>query len=219
MIEAAVQKRFGQFSLDAAMSEGGFICLAGKNGSGKTTFLRIVAGLTKPDGGHVKINGRDVTGMPLEKRGVVMVTPESSIPSMQVDEHLRWGAKLKGVEIGKERLEAVKEALGIDFHGKVGKLSLGMRERVSLATALLSAPAAILVDEAFSNLHEREEFISSYRKLDRRRGNRRGLLHAGRLRREARRAPLRDGRRQGDEEVLRDAEPVVRRLRPSGSAA
>ena len=72
---------------------------------------------------------------------------------------------MKGVEIGEERLQAVKEALGIDFQGKVGKLSLGMRERVSLATALLSAPAAILVDEAFSNLHEREEFIAAYRKL------------------------------------------------------
>jgi molybdate/tungstate transport system ATP-binding protein len=165
MIEAAVQKRFGEFSLDAAVSEDGFVCLAGRNGSGKTTFLRIIAGLTKPDGGHVKINGRDVTGAPLERRGVVMVTPESSIPSMREDEHLVWGAKLKGVEIGKERLQTVKEALGIDFRGKVGKLSLGMRERVSLATALLSAPAAILVDEAFSNLHEREGFISSYRKL------------------------------------------------------
>lgn len=165
MIEAAVQKKFGQFSLDAAMSDGGFICIAGRNGSGKTTFLRIIAGLAKPDGGRVKIGGRDVTEMPLERRGVVMVTPESSIPSMQEDEHLLWGARLKGVKIGKEELQAVKEALGIDFRGKVGKLSLGMRERVSLATALLSAPAAILVDEAFSNLHEREAFISSYRKL------------------------------------------------------
>jgi molybdate/tungstate transport system ATP-binding protein len=165
MIEAAVQKRFGEFSLDAAMSEGGFVCLAGRNGSGKTTFLRIVAGLTKPDGGHVKVGGREVTGLPVEKRGVVMVTPDSSIPNMLVDGHLLWGAKLKGTEIEKARLDAVKEALGIDFQGKVGKLSLGMRERVSLASALLSSPAAILVDEAFSNLHERDGFVSSYRKL------------------------------------------------------
>src|SRR5580658_7364557 len=109
MIEAAVQKSFGEFSLDAALSEEGFVCLAGRNGSGKTTLLRIVAGLTKPDGGNVKVGGRDVTGMPLEKRSVVMVTPGSSIPSMQVDAHLRWGAKLKGVEIDNDRLEVVKE--------------------------------------------------------------------------------------------------------------
>jgi len=165
MIEASVQKQFGQFSLDASMSETGFVCLAGKNGSGKTTFLRIIGGLTVPDGGQVKINGRDVTGMPLEKKGVVMVTPESTIPNLDVDGHLRWGAKLKRVEIRKDRLESVKAALGVDFQGKVGKLSLGMRERVSLATALLSAPAVILVDEAFSNLHEREKFISTYRLL------------------------------------------------------
>lgn len=165
MIEASVKKRLGQFSLDVTMSEGGFICLAGRNGSGKTTFLRIVAGLTKPDVGHVKANGREITGLPIERRGVVMVMPESSIPTLEVDAHLLWGAKLKGAEVGKERLAAVKEELGIDFHGQVGKLSLGMRERVSLGTALLSAPAGILVDEAFSNLHDREGFIASYRKL------------------------------------------------------
>jgi molybdate/tungstate transport system ATP-binding protein len=165
MIEAAVQKRYGEFSLDAAVSEGGFVCLAGRNGSGKSTFLRIVAGLTKPDGGFVKVGGKDVTDMPLEKRGVVMVTPGSSIPSMSLDEHLRWGAKLNGVAVGEERLKGVKEALGIDFQGRVGKLSLGMRERVSLGTAFLSAPAVILVDEAFANLHEREGFVSAYRKL------------------------------------------------------
>jgi molybdate/tungstate transport system ATP-binding protein len=165
MIEATVQKRFGEFAVDATMHEGGFICLVGKNGSGKTTFMRVIAGLTAPDGGHVKINGVDVTGMPLEKRGVVMVTPGSFISNLQVDAHLRWGARLKGVEISEERLDGVKEQLGIDFHGQVGKLSLGMRERVALATALLSSPSAILVDEAFANLHEREGFIASYRRM------------------------------------------------------
>ncbi|MDA4116477.1 MAG: ATP-binding cassette domain-containing protein [Thaumarchaeota archaeon] len=165
MIEAVVQKRYGEFLLDASLGDGGFICVAGRNGTGKTTLFRIVAGLTKPDGGRVKVNGRDVTGMPLERRGVVMVTPESCMPSMREDEHLRWGAKLRGVEVGEERLQAVKEALGIDFRGRVGDLSLGMRERVSLATALLSAPGAVLVDEAFSNLHEREGCITAYRKL------------------------------------------------------
>jgi ABC-type sugar transport system ATPase subunit len=165
VIEASVRKKLGQFKLDAELREGGFICLAGRNGSGKTTLLRIVAGLTKPDGGHVRLNGRDVTGLRVEKRGVVMVTPGSFIPGLEVDAHIRWGARLKGAEIGEDKFARVKNELGIDFHGRVGKLSLGMCERVSLATALVSAPAAILVDEAFSNLHEREEFISSYRVL------------------------------------------------------
>ncbi len=165
MIDVDVRKRLGRFSLDVTMKEGGFICLSGKNGSGKTTFVRVVAGLLKPDGGYVRVNGREITGLPIERRGVVMVTPESSIPGLEVDAHIRWGARLKGAEISEEKVAAVKAELGIDFHGKVGKLSLGTRERVTLATALISAPAGILVDEAFSNLHEREDFISSYRKL------------------------------------------------------
>ncbi len=160
-----MQKRYGRFSLDAAMSDGGFVCLAGKNGSGKTTFLRIVAGLTEPDGGYVKVNGREVTRVAIEKRGVVLVTPDSSIPGMEVDAHIRWGARLRRAEIAEARVASVKKELGIDFQGRVGKLSLGMCERVSLATALLAAPAGILVDEAFSNLHDREEFITSYRRL------------------------------------------------------
>jgi molybdate/tungstate transport system ATP-binding protein len=165
MIEAAVRKKLGRFSLDASLSDGGSICLAGRNGSGKTSLLRIVGGLLSPDVGHVKINGKEMTRTPVEKRGVVMITPDSCIPSLEVDAHIVWGAKLKGVNIGRDKVARVKEELGIDFHGQVGKLSLGMRERVALATALLAAPAAILVDEAFSNLHGREQFIGSYRRL------------------------------------------------------
>lgn len=111
MIEAAVRKQFGQFSLDVGMSDRGFVCLSGRNGAGKTTFLKIVAGLTRPDAGAVKINGRDVTGLPVERRGVVMVTPGSSIPAMQVDAHLLWGAKLKGTKIANERLRTAKGQL------------------------------------------------------------------------------------------------------------
>ncbi len=160
-----MRKRLGDFVLDASIADAGFVCLAGRNGAGKSTFLRIVAGLAKPDSGQVKINGRDVTNLPVEKRGVVMVTPESAISSLEVDAHLGWGARLKGVEIGAERLASVKRELEVDFLGRVGKLSLGMRERVSLATALLSAPAAIMVDEAFSNLHGRRAFVSTYSRL------------------------------------------------------
>lgn len=165
LIRAAVQKRLGHFSLNASVEAEGFVCLAGRNGSGKTTLLRVIAGLTEQDAGEVLINGRDVSGLPVERRGVVMVTPGSAIPTMEVDAHLGWGARLKGAAAPVEKLAEVKQELGIDFGGRVGKLSLGMRERVSLATALLSAPAAVLVDEAFSNLHDREEFVSAYRGL------------------------------------------------------
>ncbi len=101
----------------------------------------------------------------MEQRGIVIVTPGSSIPHLTVDAHLRWGARLRGAPLDETRVSRVKAELGIDFKGKTRTLSLGMKERVALATALLSSPKAILVDEAFSNLHERNDFIAAYRRL------------------------------------------------------
>ena len=165
MIDAEVKKKLGQFSLAARLGDGGFICLSGNNGSGKSSLMRAVAGFFPLDEGHVRINGKDVTATPRDARGVVMVTPGSLIPHLGVDAHLTWGSRLKNQRIPSERLSAVKADLGINFEGRVSELSLGMRERVSLATAFLSSPKVILVDEAFSNLHERRGFIASYRKL------------------------------------------------------
>jgi molybdate/tungstate transport system ATP-binding protein len=165
LIDLNVRKKLGQFWLEASMADGGFICLAGNNGSGKSSLMKAVAGLYQLDEGHVRINGADVTTSPPETRGVVMVTPGSLIPHLSVEAHLTWGARLKNLRVADERLSEVKSTLGINFAGRVSQLSLGMRERVSLATAFLSSPKVILVDEAFSNLHERREFIACYRKL------------------------------------------------------
>ncbi len=165
MIELSVRKKLGSFSLDASLNDAGFICLAGKNGSGKTSLLKVVGGFLSADEGQVKVNGREITRARVEKRGVVMITPNSFIPNLEVDAHILWGAKLKGTAVDTEKFAKMKDELGIDFRGPVGKLSMGMRERVALATALLSSPAVILVDEAFSSLHGREQFITSYRRL------------------------------------------------------
>ncbi|MDA4136057.1 MAG: ATP-binding cassette domain-containing protein [Thaumarchaeota archaeon] len=165
MIDANVRKKLGQFSLAASVADGGFICLAGNNGSGKSSLMKAIAGLLPIDEGRVLIDGKDVTASPVEARNVVLVVPGSLIPHLGVDAHLSWGLRLKKLRMPSDHLSKVKEALGIDFSGRVSQLSLGMRERVSLATALLSSPKVILVDEAFSNLHERREFIVAYRKL------------------------------------------------------
>lgn len=165
MIEALVRKKLGEFSLDAEMSGSGFICLAGRNGAGKTTMLKAIAGLAPLGEGYVKVNGGDVSAFPAERRRIVMVTPSSSIPHLDVDSHILWGARLGGRSPTKDRVDEVKSRLGIDYAGRVGRLSLGMKERVILATALLSSSHVILVDEAFSNLHEKEAFMASYREL------------------------------------------------------
>lgn len=163
MIEVEIKKKLGNFLLDAYLKDKDFICLTGKNGSGKSSFLNLVAGVYKPDKGYIKIDSRIITNVPMEERRVVLVTPDSCIPHLDVDKHLVWGAKMKKSSVPDDVLRHVKKSFGIGFSGKVSKLSLGMRERVSLVTALLSSPDVILVDEAFSNLDNRPDFIKEYK--------------------------------------------------------
>jgi molybdate/tungstate transport system ATP-binding protein len=165
LIEVNVRKQLGEFLLSAELADRGFICLAGRNGSGKTSLLRAIAGLLQVDDGYVRIDGVDVTRFPIDKRRVVMVTPNSCLPHLDVDSHIRWGARLRRMKSDEEKVSKVKDDLGIDFGGSVRRLSVGMRVRVALATAFMASPRVILVDEAFSNLHEKQDFVSSYKKL------------------------------------------------------
>jgi len=165
MIDVRAKKVLGKFTLDAEMRDEGFICLTGKNGSGKSTFLNIVAGTLPLDEGTVRIDAKDLTHLPLEKRKIVLVTPDSCIPHLSVDKHLIWGARISGVKPDPAQVQKVMSALGIVRAEKVAKLSLGTRERVSLATAIISKPRVILVDETFSNIDSRDQFIFEFRKL------------------------------------------------------
>jgi len=165
MIEIKVKKTLGEFHLDAELHAEGFICLSGRNGAGKSTLLNIVSGILMQDEGFLKLGSEDISRMPMEKRGVVLVTPQSYLPHMQVEKHLLWGASIRGYKPNQDYVKKIKDALGISYSGKVQKLSLGMRERVSLATALLSRPSLILIDETFSNIDNRTQFISSFRNL------------------------------------------------------
>lgn len=163
MIHARARKKLGDFILDAEISDEGFICLTGHNGAGKSTLLGIIAGTLKGDSVLIEIGSRDVTDLQIDKRGVVLVTPESYIPHLSVERHLLWGAK--GRVPDNKEIKEMRSALGITFSGKLRQLSLGMRERVGLGTAILSHPKAILVDETFSNINNRREFISEFRRL------------------------------------------------------
>lgn len=165
MIEANVRAHLGQFQLAAEIQGSGTICVAGRNGSGKTSLLRAIAGFLRVDEGYVRIGGVDIARLPVERRDVVLVTPTTYFPHLNVDSHITWGARLRGRKVGVEEVSRVKSELGINFSGPVRNFSLGMRERVALATALLASPKAILVDETFSSLHERESFIASYGRL------------------------------------------------------
>ena len=153
----------GRLALSAEIGDEGCICLSGENGSGKTTLLSVITGDLRLERGFVKVDSVDVTRLPPEKRGIVLVNPDSFIPHLEVERHLRWGAGARRVPLNDLEVSELKHALGISYSGRVDELSLGMRERVALATALLSRPSLILVDEAFSNIDHRVEFMSAYR--------------------------------------------------------
>jgi molybdate/tungstate transport system ATP-binding protein len=163
MIEATVKKKLGSFKLDANVSDEHFICLTGKNGSGKTTLLNLIGGILTPDEGRIALNSKDITNLPIERRQVSMITPDSFIPHLDVDRHVVWGARNKGLNVEDGYITEIKSGLGINFGGKVRKLSLGMRERVALATALISRPELILVDETLSNIDNRRDFIDAFK--------------------------------------------------------
>jgi len=165
MIEAKVRVQVGEFRLFAELQGAGVICLAGKNGTGKTTLLRAIAGFLPIAEGFVRVEGADITSKSVEERDVVLVTPSTCFPHLGVDSHVTWGARSKGLRPQKEYVLKVKSELGINYGGTVGSLSRGMRQRVALATALLSSPGVILVDEAFLGLNDREAFVSMYGKL------------------------------------------------------
>jgi molybdate/tungstate transport system ATP-binding protein len=163
VIEAAVKKKLGSFTLDANVSDERFICLTGRNGSGKTTLLNLIGGILTPDEGHITLNSKIITNLPIERRHVSIITPDSCIPHLDVDRHMIWGAKNKGLTIEHDYITEIKTGLGIYFDGKVRKLSLGMRERVAIATSLISKPELILVDEALSNIDNRRDFICAFK--------------------------------------------------------
>ncbi|AWR97693.1 ATP-binding cassette domain-containing protein [Acidianus sulfidivorans JP7] len=162
MIEALTYKKLGEFNLNAEIKEEGIICITGKNGSGKTTFLRAVSGFIKLDKGYIKINNYDITNLPPEKRDIVLVNQESYIPNFKVNSHILWGAKLKKIKIEEEEIKEAKELLEINFDGKVGKLSLGQKEKVALLTAVFSKPKFILIDEAFANINNKKEIMQNF---------------------------------------------------------
>jgi multiple sugar transport system ATP-binding protein len=158
-----VSKRFGEIEavrdLSFEMASGEFVVLLGPTGAGKTTTLRLVAGLELPDGGRVSIDGRDVTMEPPAARDVAFVFQQYSLyPHLTVFDNLAFplrapGRRLSEMEIRK-RVQEIAELLRIA--GKLGnratRLSGGEMQRVAIGRALVRRPAIYLMDEPLSSL-------------------------------------------------------------------
>ncbi len=156
-----VAKSFGSFtalhSVDLTIADQEFMVLLGASGCGKTTLLRIIAGLETPSQGEVWIGGRRVDHLPPRARGIAMVFQNYAVfPHLTVFENIAFGlrmAKLPQAEV-ERRVTRTAELMHIEQLLKrySGELSGGQRQRVAVARALAMEPDVILMDEPLSNL-------------------------------------------------------------------
>jgi len=148
--------------LDLSVHRGEVFCLFGPNGSGKTTFLRMLAGYISPSAGRITVAGHDVVRDGLAARRKIGYVPEA-VPlygHMRVDEFLRFMAQLRGVtesavQVAVERVVRLL-ALGEVVRKPVRVLSRGYRQRTALAQALVHEPEIVVLDEPTNGLDPRQ---------------------------------------------------------------
>ncbi|MGA0595211.1 ABC transporter ATP-binding protein [Enterovirga sp. CN4-39] len=144
-------------AIDLSIAPGEFVALLGPSGCGKTTLLRCIAGLIAPSGGDVLVAGRDITALPVHRRGLGMVFQSYALfPHMTVGENVAFGLRMRGVPKA-DRAAAVAKALGlVHMEGLVerypAQLSGGQQQRVALARSLVTSPSVLLLDEPFGAL-------------------------------------------------------------------
>ncbi|MCI2264353.1 ABC transporter ATP-binding protein [Sediminivirga luteola] len=144
-------------SIDLNVAEGELVALLGPSGCGKTTTLRMVAGLLDPSAGEIVVNGKDLVGTPVHKRGMGMVFQSYALfPHMTVAENVGFGLQMRKLP-RKEVKDRVQEALAmvqLDHlaQRRPAALSGGQQQRVALARALVVEPTLLLLDEPLSNL-------------------------------------------------------------------
>lgn len=176
-----VSKRFGKTSVlenvNFDVADGETLVLLGASGSGKTTILRIIAGLEQPYTGKVILHGKDVTELPARERGVGVIFQSYALfPKMNVERNIGYGLKIrrrKRKEI-KETVHQLLELVQLQEHRKKypSQLSGGQQQRVAIARTLAYKPEVLLFDEPFGALdaqtrvHLRREIKALLKKVN-----------------------------------------------------
>jgi ABC-2 type transport system ATP-binding protein len=146
-------KHRGILNVNLQVEKGEVFGFLGPNGAGKTTTLRVVVGLARPTSGKAEVLGRpfDELDRPAETVGVLL-DANTYHPRRTARNHLRWLAAIAGVDSARidQALENVELAVHADR--RVGEFSLGMRQRLGLAAAMLANPAVIVLDEPANGL-------------------------------------------------------------------
>jgi multiple sugar transport system ATP-binding protein len=156
-----VAKSFGTFTalhaIDLAVADREFLVLLGASGCGKTTLLRLIAGLDYPTGGEIRIGGKRVNDLPPRSRGIAMVFQNYAVfPHLTVFENIAFGLRMKRLPQADvdRRVKSVAGLMHIEMllARYSGQLSGGQRQRVAVARALAMEPEVLLMDEPLSNL-------------------------------------------------------------------
>ncbi len=176
-----ISKRFGQTSvlenINFEVPEGETLVLLGASGSGKTTILRIIAGLEQPYTGKVILHGKDVTELPARERGVGVIFQSYALfPKMTVEKNIGYGLRIRhrGRKEIRETVANLLKLVQLEEHRKKypSQLSGGQQQRVAIARTLAYKPEVLLFDEPFGALdaqtraHLRREIRALLRKVN-----------------------------------------------------
>ncbi|MGW2019531.1 ABC transporter ATP-binding protein [Streptomyces sp. NPDC001927] len=154
-----ISKTYGSFTavhpLDLTVPQGSFFALLGASGCGKTTTLRMIAGLEDPSTGSVFLGDTDVTDLPPYKRPVNTVFQSYALfPHMDITENIAFGLRRRGIKSVKKQVDDMLELvqLGDKARHKPHQLSGGQQQRVAVARALINHPQVLLLDEPLGAL-------------------------------------------------------------------
>ncbi|WP_392751120.1 ABC transporter ATP-binding protein [Streptomyces sp. LN590] len=154
-----ISKTYGSFAavqpLDLTVPQGSFFALLGASGCGKTTTLRMIAGLEEATTGTISLGGRDITDLPPYKRPVNTVFQSYALfPHLDVTENVAFGLRRRGIKSVKKQVDDMLELVQLgDFaKRKPHQLSGGQQQRVAVARALINHPQVLLLDEPLGAL-------------------------------------------------------------------
>ena len=158
-VSKAFKKTQAISDLSLTVGDGEFVALLGPTGAGKTTTLRLIAGLEMPDRGSIRIGGRDVTGDAPADRDIAFVFQQYSLyPHLSVFENMAFALRAPIRRIPEAEIRAkvreVARLLHIEtkLENKATQLSGGQMQRVAIGRALVRSPAIYLMDEPLSSL-------------------------------------------------------------------
>lgn len=158
---SGLTKRFGseQVLRDVGfrLDERHVLSVLGRSGCGKTTLLKLIAGLERPDAGAIRRRGSEITSTPAEKRDIVYLYQQALLfPHLSVYENVAFGLRLRRVPPARVERAVVRMLESLDLVEQRDKaphqISGGQRQRVSFGRALIVSPSLLLLDEPFSSL-------------------------------------------------------------------